>query len=212
MNIALIGASGFIGSGIRKEALARGHRVTALVSHPGKLETQQNLTIEQTNVLDTEKLTQQLRGYDLVISAFSGHSDADVYGYYMRGIRSIVEAVRASGAPRLLLVGGAGSLELAPGMQLIDTPTFPAQWKATAEGARAALQFLRELNDVEWTVLSPPPMIHPGTRSGDYRIGGDAVIQGSDGPAEISLEDYAVAMLDEAETPQHSRRRFTVAH
>ena len=213
MNIALIGASGFIGSAIRKEALARGHKATAFVSNPQNLEKQQpNLTVEQTNVLDTELLTRQLRGFDLVISAFSGHSDADVYGYYMRGIRSIVEAVRTSGAGRLLLVGGAGSLELAPGVQLIDTPTFPAQWKATAEGARAALQLLRALNDVEWTVLSPPPMIHSGTRSGHYRTGGDAVIHRPNGPAELSLEDYAVAMLDEAEMPKHSRQRFTVAN
>jgi len=212
MNIALIGASGFVGSVIRKEALSRKHKVTALVSDPSKLQPEANLDIRKTDVLDTTRLTEQLRGHDLVISAFSGHADADIYGYYLKGIRSLVEAVRASGVPRLLLVGGAGSLEVKPGVQLLDTPEFPAQWKATAEGARAALQMMRELRDIDWTVLSPPPHLQPGTRTGRYRSGLDAVIQGASGPADISLEDYAVAMLDEAETAKHRRQRFTVAH
>src|SRR5687768_14884516 len=212
MNIALIGASGFIGSAIRKEALSRKHKVTALVSDPSKLQPEADLDVQQTDVIDTERLTRQLRGHAVVISAFSGHADADIYGYYVKGIQSLVEAVRAAGVPRLLLVGGAGSLEIKPGVQLLDTPEFPAQWKATAEGARAALQLMRSLTDVDWTVLSPPPHIHPGTRTGRYRSGLDAVIPGDNGPADISLEDYAVAMVDEAETPKHRRQRFTVAN
>ena len=212
MNIALIGASGFIGSAIRKEALSRNHKVTALVSDPSKLQPEANLNIQHTDVLNTELLSQQLRGHDVVISAFSGHADADIYGYYLKGIRSIVEAVRAANVSRLMLVGGAGSLEIRPGVQLLDTPEFPAQWKATAEGARAALQILRDLPDLDWTVLSPPPHVHPGTRTGSYRTGLDAVIQRNGGPADISLEDYAVAMVDEAESARHRRQRFTVAN
>jgi len=212
MNIALIGASGFIGSAIRIEALSRNHKVTALVSNPSKLQPEANLVIQQTDVLDTELLSQQLRGHAVVICAFSGHSDADIYGYYLKGIRALVDAVRAAGVPRLLLVGGAGSLEIQPGVQLLDTPEFPAQWKATAEGARAALQILRDLPDLDWTVLSPPPHIHPGTRTGSYRSGLNAVIQRDGGPADISLEDYAMAMMDEAESAKHCRRRFTVAN
>ena len=196
MNIALIGASGFIGSAIRKEALSRNHKVTALVSDPSKLQPEANLVIQHTDVLDAELLSQQLRGHDVVISAFSGHADADIYGYYLKGIRSIVEAVRVANVSRLMLVGGAGSLEVQPGVQLLDTPEFPAQWKATAEGARAALQILRDLPDLDWTVLSPPPHVHPGTRTGSYRTGLDAVIQRDGAPADISLEDYAVAMMD----------------
>ena len=198
MNIALIGASGFIGSALRTEALSRGHRLTALVSNPSKLEPHANLEIKPANVLDTDSLAAQLRGHDMVISAFSGHADADIYGYYLKGIRSLLEAVRAAGVPRLLLVGGAGSLEVTPGVQLLDTPDFPAQWKATAEGARQALKLVRESTDLDWTVLSPPPHIHPGTRTGRYRTAQDAVIPGHGGPADISLEDYAVAMIDEA--------------
>lgn len=212
MKIALIGASGFIGSAIRAEALARGHQVTALVSNPGRLQSAPQLEIVATDALDTDRLAGQLRGHEVVISAFSGHAQGDVYAYYLKGIRSIVEATRGAGVARLLVVGGAGSLEVAPGVQLLDTPAFPAQWKATAEGARAALQLLREVNDLDWTMLSPPPMIHPGTRSGRYRTGTDAVIAGADGPADISVEDYAVAMLDEAQAPRHRRQRFTVAN
>lgn len=212
MKIALVGASGFIGSAIRKEALSRNHNVRALVSDPSKLQSEANLDIQQTDVLDTEQLAQQLRGQDVVVSAFSGHAKADIYGYCLKGIRSLVDAVRTAGVPRLLLVGGAGSLEVKPGVQLLDTPEFPAPWKATAEGARAALRTLRELPDVDWTVLSPPPHVHPGTRTGSYRTGLDSVIQGDRGPADISLEDYAVAMADEAEAAKHRRQRFTVAH
>jgi hypothetical protein len=212
VNIALIGASGFIGSAVRKEALARGHRVTALVSDPQKLEPAANLEVRRTDVLDTAKLAAQLRGHHVVISAFSGHANADIYGYYLKGIRSLLEAVRTAGLPRLLLVGGAGSLEVTPGVQLLDTLDFPDQWKATAEGAREALRLVRQSNDLDWTVLSPPPHVHPGTRTGQYRTGLDAVIPGSSGPADISLEDYAVAMVDEVEQARHRRQRFTVAN
>jgi len=212
VKIALIGASGFIGSALRKEALSRGHRLTALVPNPSRLEAAANQEIQPTDVLDTTRLTAQLQGHDAVISAFSGHANADIYGYYVKGIRSLLEAVRAAGGPRLLLVGGAGSLEVKPGVQLLDTPEFPAQWKATAEGAREALKLVRQTPDLDWTVLSPPPLIHPGTRTGHYRTGLDSVIAGDAGPADISVEDYAVAMIDEVENARHGRQRFTVAN
>jgi len=212
MKIALIGASGFIGSAIRKEALSRGHQVTALVSNPAKIPAERNLFVQKSDALDTAQLATQLKGHDVVISAFSGHANADVFGYYMGGIRSIVQAVRNATIPRLLLVGGAGSLEIEPGVQLLDTPSFPAEWKATAEGARAALQLLRGVTYLDWTVLSPPPMIHPGVRSGKYRTARDQVIAGANGPADISLEDLAVAMVDEAESAAHRQQRFTAAN
>lgn len=212
MNIALIGASGFIGSALRQEALSRGHQIKALVSNPSRLEPAAGLQVEATDVLDTARLSAQLRGHDVVISAFSGHAAADVYGYYLDGIRSLLQAARAAGVRRLLLVGGAGSLEIQPGVQLLDTPEFPAEWKATAEGAREALKLVRQTTELDWTVLSPPPHIHPGTRTGRYRTGLDAVIPGANGPADISVEDYAVAMIDEAEKPRHLRQRFTVAN
>jgi uncharacterized protein len=208
MNIALIGASGFVGSALLQEALSRGHDVTALVSRPDRLAPAPRLRIEAADALDSARLAQQLRGHDVVISAFSGHAQSDVLGYYLRGLRSILSAVKAAGVPRLLVVGGAGSLEVAPGVQLLDTPEFPAAYKPTAEGARQALHLLRDEPTLDWTMLSPAPMLRPGERTGRYRVGGDQLIPGGH---EISVQDYAVAMLDEAQTPAHSRRRFTVA-
>jgi len=212
MKIALIGASGFIGSALREEALARDHEVTALVSSPDKLPAKQGLTLLKSDALDTRALSAQLAGHDAVVSAFSGHARDDVYGYYMRGIRSIIEATKAARVARLLVVGGAGSLEIRPGELLIDSPDFPAKWRATAEGARDALALLRSERALDWTVLSPPPAIHPGARTGHYRVGTDSVLFRENGPSDISTDDYAVALIDELETPRHIRRRFTVAY
>lgn len=212
MKIALIGASGFIGSGLLKEALARNHQVTALVGHPEKLAAAPGLTALGSDVLDQDKLTAQLRGHEAVISAFSGHAQGDVFDYYMKGIRSIIAAAKAAGVPRLLVVGGAGSLEVAPGVQLLDTPEFPAQWKGTAEGARQALQLLRADAALNWTMLSPSAMIAPGQRSARFRLGGDQLLTDAKGESRISVEDFAMAMIDELENPAHARQRFTVGY
>jgi putative NADH-flavin reductase len=212
MNVALIGATGFIGSGLRKELLSRGHRVAALVAHPEKLSAHSNLTAVKVDVQDTAALTRQLQGHDAVISAFSGHAQPDVYEYYVKGIRSIISAAKAANVPRLLVVGGAGSLEVAPGVHVVDAPEFPAQWKATALGAREALRLLRMEKDLNWTMLSPSAMVAPGQRTGTFRLGGDQLLVKADGKSEISLEDYAVAMIDELERPDHPRKRFTVGY
>jgi len=211
MNIVLIGASGFIGSALRQEALARDHRVTAVVTDPSRLPSEPGLTAVKLDVLDTERLTAELRGKDAVISAFSGHAQQDVRAYYLQGVRSIVAAARAAGI-RLLLVGGAGSLEVAPGRQLLDSPEFPPQWKATAEGARDALNLLRAETELEWTMLSPSAMIEPGPRSGSFRLGVDQLLVGEDGQSRISTADFAAAMIEELERPRHLRSRFTVGY
>ena len=212
MNIALIGASGFIGSALRQEALQRGHRVTALVSHPERLEPAANLTVTKADALDSTALSGQLRGHDAVLSAFSGHAQDDVYGYYMKGFRSILDAVKSAGVPRLLVVGGAASLEVAPGKLLFDSPDFPDAYKATAKGALEALHLLREEPELDWTLLSPAAEIFPGERSGHFRLGGDQLLSDDQGHSRISVQDYAVAMIDELEEPAHSRRRFSVAY
>ncbi|TWO72864.1 NAD(P)-dependent oxidoreductase [Caenimonas sedimenti] len=210
--IALIGASGFIGSALRQEALARGHKVTALVSQPGKLAAAPGLTVEGVDVNDTGALASALEGHDAVLSAFSGHAQGDVLAYYLQGFRSIVAATRKARVPRLLVVGGAGSLEVAPGVQLLDTPQFPAAYKPTAEGARLALNLLREQSELDWTMLSPSAIIAPGERTGKFRLGGDQLLTDQDGNSKVSVEDYAVAFLDELEKPAHSRQRFTVGY
>ena len=212
MNIVLIGASGFIGSALRKEALARGHQVTALVSNPAKLEPASSLTVQRVDALDPAALAEHLSGRDAVISAFSGHAQQDVRGYYLQGIRSIVAATKRFPTLRLLLVGGAGSLQTAPGKQLVDDPAFPAAWKASAEGARDALSLLRAEPELDWTMLSPSALVAPGRRTGKFRLGGDQLLVGANGKSEISVDDYAVAMIDELERPQHRRQRFTVGY
>lgn len=136
--------------------------------------------------------------------------EKDVLAYYLRGIRSIIAAAKAAGVPRLLVVGGAGSLNVAPGKQLIDTPEFPENWKGTAEGARQALALLREESELNWTMLSPSALIEPGRRTGKFRIGDDDLLIGENGASRISVEDFAFAMIDEIERPAHPRRRFTV--
>ena len=212
MNIALIGATGFIGSALLKEALARGHRVTALAGHPGKLAPAEGLVAKEADVMDPAALAAQLEGFDAVISAFSGHAQGDVQGYYTAGIRNIIDAAKKARAPRLLVVGGAGSLEVAPGVQALDTPGFPAEYKPSAEGARQALHLLRAEAALDWTMLSPSAVIAPGQRTGRFRLGADAMLVAADGSSTISVEDYAVAMIDELEHPAHSGRRFTVGY
>jgi putative NADH-flavin reductase len=212
MHLALIGATGFIGSALRDEALARGHHVSALVGHPEKLPVHAALRPVTIDVLDRDALAQALRGHEAVISAFSGHAQADVRGYYLRGVEAIVDAVRRAGVLRLLMVGGAGSLEVAPGVQLLDTPQFPAAYRGTAEGARDALRLLRAGSGLAWTMLSPSAIIAPGERTGRYRLGDDALLVGEDGQSRISVQDYAKAMIDELERPAHTGRRFTVGY
>jgi putative NADH-flavin reductase len=212
MNIVLIGASGFIGTAILNEALARGHAVTALVTRPEKLAAREGLRALRADVMDTAALSAQFAGADAVISAFSGHAQAEVFDYFVAGTRSIIAAAREARAPRLLYVGGAGTLEVAPGVQLIDTPSFPDAYKATAEGARQALLLLRAQTALNWTMLSPSAVIAPGARTGVFRLGGEQLLTGADGSSRISVEDYAVAMIDELETPAHERQRFTAGY
>lgn len=212
MKIALIGASGYVGSALLTEALARGHQVTALVSRPERLPAQPGLQALATDVLDTATLASQLQGHEAVISAFSGHAQTEVYNYYVKGMGSIIAAVKSAGVSRLLVVGGAASLEVAPGVQLLDTPEFPAEWKETAAGAREALNLLRDEQQLDWTFLSPSAHLEPGERSGKFRLGGDQLLVDGSGKSHISLADYAVAMIDELERPAHSRQRFTVGY
>ena len=170
------------------------------------------MTAASVDVLDTASLAGKLAGFDAVITAFSGHAQADTYDYYLRGIRSIIAAAKQARAPRLLVVGGAGSLEVAPGVQLVDTPEFPEIYKPTALGAREALNILRKDKELNWTLLSPAMMITPGQRSRKFRLGADQLLVDAAGNSAISVEDYAVAMIDEVEKPKHERRRFTVAY
>lgn len=212
MKIALIGASGFIGSALLTEALSRGHHVMALVTRPERVASQENLTIVKSDVLNTEALAEQLRGAEAVISAFSGHAQEDVYDYYIKGFNSILTATQRAAVPRLLLVGGAATLEVAPGQLLLEAPGFPPEYRATAEGAKTALETLRGQTAQAWTFLSPAAEIFPGERTGSFRLGGDTLMSDSEGKSRISVQDYAIAMIDELGTPHHTNQRFCVAY
>ena len=211
MKIALIGASGYVGSALRDEALARGHQVSALAGHPEKLPAHPKLTALKVDVMNEQALADKLRKHHAVISAFSGHAQPDVRAYYVQGMRHILNAVRLAGVPRLLVVGGAGALNVGPGQALLDTPDFPKEWKATAEGARDALTLLRAC-DLDWTMLAPSAMLEPGRRTGQFRLGKDDLLVDDKGDSRISTQDYAMAMLDEVERPRHTRMRFTVGY
>lgn len=213
MKVALIGASGFVGSRILDEALSRGHEVTAIVRRTERLTTRPGLTPQQADVLEVETLAGLLNGHDAVIAAFNPDQDAgDKYEAMVAGAEAIITATKEAGVRRLLAVGGAGSLEISPGKQVIDQPGFPEEWKPGALGTREFLYLLREEPDLEWTFLSPAQMLQPGERTGQFRLGGDQVMVDAEGQCRISVEDYAVAMIDELEEPSHIRQRFCVAY
>lgn len=213
MKLALIGATGYVGAALLQEALDRGHQVTALVRHPEKLPEHSALTGVQADVNDPVALASLLAGHDAVLSAFNpGWGVADIREQFIQGSRHILAATKQAGVSRLLVVGGAGSLYVAPGLQLIDTPNFPAEYKEGAEGARQALNMLRDEQQLEWTFLSPAALLQPGPRTGQFRLGGEQLLMHGEQPGTISVADLAVALLDETEQPQHIRQRFTLAY
>ena len=213
MKVAIIGATGQIGAFIRDEALARGHYVTAIVRHPEKMTAQHaHLTVVEADILRDE-VEELVKGHDAVISAYNpGWSNPDIYNEQIKGYERIVAGVKKSGIRRLLVVGGAGSLEVAPGVQVLDTASFPEQVKKGVLATREVLYMLKEEQELEWTFLSPPTSIKPGERTGDYRVGEDQLLKNEKGESSISTQDYAIAMLDELENPQHIRERFTVGY
>jgi putative NADH-flavin reductase len=213
MIIAIIGASGQIGAFIRDEALARGHQVTAIVRHPEKITVQNpSLTVVKADILK-DKVEVLVKGHDAVISAYNpGWSNPDIYNEQIKGYKAIISGVKKSGIKRLLVVGGAGTLEVAPGVQLLDKASFPENIKGGVLATREVLYMLRKENELEWTFLSPPASIAPGERTGHYRVGKDQLLKNKEGESKISTQDYAVAMFDELEHPQHIRERFTVAY
>lgn len=213
MRIALIGATGYIGSAILAEALDRGHQVTAIVQHPENLPRRENLKGIKGDAYSAIALGRLVSGHDAVISAFSpGADNPDAYALQIKGTDAIIAGVKISGLKRLLMVGGAGSLEVAPGVQLVDTPDFPAKWKAGAMGTREALNILKKEDDLDWTFFSPAALLQPGERTGIYRLGTDKPVVNDKGECCISTQDYAMAMIDELETPAHIRQRFTIGY
>src|SRR5574343_2027282 len=198
MKIALIGATGFVGSALLKELLARGHEVRALLRDPAKLAVQPGLELHPTDATEAEAVAAAVQGVDAVLSAYSpGWGHPALFEEFLRGSAAITAGVKQAGVARLLVVGGAGSLYVAPGVQLVDTPQFPAEWKAGALAAREALNLLRQEPALQWTFLSPAILLVPGERTGQYRLGTEPPLMNGDQPGTISVADLAVAIVDE---------------
>jgi putative NADH-flavin reductase len=203
MRIAGVGASGNAGSRITAELARRGHTVTAIARNPEKIAVQANVTAKKGDVLDQAGLARLLAGHDAAISSVH-FLDSDP--------ARLIEAVSDSKVGRYLVVGGAGSLEVAPGVRLVTTPGFPAQYKAEAEKGAAFLDLLGTEKQLNWTFLSPSALFTAGERTGRFRLGTDQLLTASDGKSWISFEDFAVALADEIERPAHIRQRFTVGY
>ncbi|GGI16827.1 NAD(P)-dependent oxidoreductase [Oxalicibacterium faecigallinarum] len=201
--IAIIGATGRAGSRLLEEALRRGHSVTAIARKASAAPARNGVTAIDVDVQDTAALQKALSGHEAVFSA--AHFSTIAYN-------KIVTAVRNAGVPRLLVVGGAGSLFVAPGLRVIDTPDFPPEYKAEASAGFAYLNALQDEKDIDWTFLSPSAEFVEGPRTGIFRIGKDDLLVDAAGRSWITFADYAIAYLDELEKPVHSRQRFTVGY
>lgn len=203
MKVAIIGGTGRAGTEISAELARRGHQVTAISRHPENAVKTDGVTAVAGDVQHPAALVEAIRGHDVVVSAVM-FSDTDP--------TSLVGVVRDSGVPRYLVVGGAGSLEVAPGVALITTPDFPEAYKAEAGKGADFLTYLRDVDDIDWTFLSPSAYFFVGDRKGSFRLGKDELLVDADGNSSISYADYAIALADEIEQPQHSRARFTVGY
>lgn len=210
LKIALFGATGMIGSRIAAEALARGHDVTALVRQPRAIEGAPTLTILAGDVFDTAASVEKVRGFDVIASAY-GPAREDA-AKVIEATQALIALARAAGVKRLVAVGGAGSLEVAPGKQLVDTEGFPAAYKAVALAHREALSFYRTVTDIDWTFFAPAALIAPGAKTGQFRTGADTLIVDANGESKISAEDYAIAFVGEIENARFVRRIATVAY
>jgi len=249
MKVALVGATGFIGSKILAESADRGHSVTAICRHPENIRKHENVQAVFADVMDTAALERLFAGHDAIIHSYSPPYDrkirAEVTDHVARltasgqsqmealvlwvpsdtaahqadvqariaaqtaATRSIIQAAQRAGLKRILAVGGAGTL-LVDGVRVMDRAGFPVAFEGGAKSTAVVKELLREHPELEWTVLCPPMSIVPGQRTGNFRLGLDDLLTAADGTSRISVEDFAVAFVDELEAPQHIRRRFTV--
>ncbi len=213
MRLVIIGGTGVVGSKVVDEALVRGHEVTMVVRAPEGIIPRPNLRPVAGDAHVPGPLVELFRGHDASVGAFHPEGTSpDLYDEYLRVARATLSATKQAGVPRLLWVGGAGSLEVAPGVQLVDTPEFPRKFKAGALAARETLRLLQQEHEVDWVVLSPAIHVEEGPRTAIYRTGGDAPVYGAHHDSHISVQDLAVAVVDELERPRHHRHRFTVGY
>ncbi len=212
MKITLYGASGMIGSRILDEALRRGHTVTAVVRDTSKIAARPNVTMVAGDATDAASVAATAAGSDIAISAYSpGHGDQDLLS---KNAHALLDGLAQAKVGRLIAVGGAGSLEVAPGQKVVDLPGFPDMYKPRAIAQDRALGIFRSSpgTPVAWTFVSPAAEIAPGERTGTFRVGGDAFMTDANGVSKISAEDYAIAIIDEAENNTAPNKRISVAY
>lgn len=211
MKIALFGATGMIGQQIMREALARNYEVKALVRHTDSFPHKHTLLLlAQANIFDGNSVAEAIADCDVVVNATSAkNNDMDTRTYFLTSTQGIIDGVQqAGGDKRLIVVGGAGSLTVESGQQLMDTGAIPDAWIEIPRAQAEQLELLRQSN-IRWTFFSPSAVIQPGRRTGKYRVGKDELLKNDQGESYISAEDYAVALVDEIEHPQFERTRFT---
>jgi putative NADH-flavin reductase len=201
--VALIGASGKIGTKIAAELLSRGHTVTGIARHPDKIPALAGLTPETGDITAPAELAQVLKGHDAIIGATSfvpGETD------------KLFEAVRLSGVNRFLMIGGAASLLNESGERVVDSLELPVEWMVPIREGIRAFDVLKQVDDFDWTFFSPAVMIGPGERTGNFRLGKDQVVKDAKGDSKISYDDYAIAMVDELEQGNNLKGRFTIGY
>jgi putative NADH-flavin reductase len=213
MKIALFGATGWIGGIVTREALERGHLITAVVRDKSRLRLEnENLSIAIGDILDPASVVLAIAAHDAVVAAVGGRRERN-HKAVTEGARILLGALPHAGVRRLIWVGAAGSLDVSPGVQLMDTPGFPAEWRADASAQVEALKIFRSMGGSnEWTFICPPALLEPGQRTWRYRTGRDQLLTDQKGDSRISVEDFAVAVLDELERPAQVRQRLTVAY
>lgn len=209
MHIALYGATGKSGSRILSELLSRGHQVTAVVRDPAKVVSRPGLTVVEGDVSSAESIASKIAGANAVVSAYAPPPDDT--DQLLPVTERFIGAAQKTGLPRLLVVGGAASLEVAPGVTLLASGHVPAEWLPIATSHAKALDLLKK-STINWTYFSPAAFFEPGERTGKFRLGKDTLIANEQHDSRISLEDYAIALVDELESPQHERARFTIGY
>ncbi|MFZ5889495.1 MAG: NAD(P)-dependent oxidoreductase [Myxococcota bacterium] len=211
MRIAIVGATGMIGQRILREVVARGHEVTALARNPSRLEPRHELRAASVDATDAEALEAAVRDHDAVVSAVGpGHDGSP--GLVVEVTRALAASCTRAGVRRVLVVNGAGSLAVKPGVELLATPEFREDWRPIALAHREALEIWRRVKELDWTVISPAAEIAPGPRTGHYRKGHNDLLTDANGRSHISAEDFAVAVADELQNNAHIRERITFAY
>jgi len=208
MNVVLYGATGMIGSRILNELTSRGHKVTAAVRDPSRVPNEPGVKAVKGDVLNAAEVAEVVKGADAVISAYNPLPNAELI---VDATKSLIAGLKQAGVKRFIEVGGAGSLFVAPNLRLIEAPNFPAEYRQIALTHADALEVIRQ-SDLDWTYFSPAAFIQPGKRTGKFRLGDDMLIADDNGNSSISAEDYAIALVDELESPKHIRKRFTIGY